>query len=137
MQSKQLSVFLPNRKGTLSQVTEIMAGRGAEIVAFMAFDTAEFGIFRVIVRNAKVVEEALKSTGMVAKLTEVLLFVPGGRDALSGLFEELGDNDINVEYIYTGFISDRKLPCMVMKADKPELAGKLVEKRGMELLNLD
>ena len=46
---KQLSVFLENRTGRLTELTGILAANDINISAFSIADTADYGILRMIV----------------------------------------------------------------------------------------
>ena len=45
----QLSIFIENRKGRLSEITGIIADHGINIKALYIADTTNFGILRIIV----------------------------------------------------------------------------------------
>ena len=45
----QISVFVENKTGSLSQVTKLLADAGIDLRAFSIADTSEFGILRMIV----------------------------------------------------------------------------------------
>ena len=51
---KQLSVFLENKTGRLSEVTDILGSGGINISAFSVADTSEFGIYDWSYLNLKV-----------------------------------------------------------------------------------
>ena len=57
MKIKQLSVFLENKAGRLSEVSDILGGAGINMTAFSVADTSDFGILRAIVSQP---EEALQ-----------------------------------------------------------------------------
>ena len=48
---KQISVFLENKPGKLSQVTGILKEHDVDISAISIADTTEFGILRMIVNK--------------------------------------------------------------------------------------
>ena len=49
MKLKQLSVFLENREGRLSEVLRILAENKINIVAVSLADTSDYGLLRMIV----------------------------------------------------------------------------------------
>ncbi len=49
MKIKQLSIFLENKSGRLTEVTEALASAQINISAFSVADTADYGILRMIV----------------------------------------------------------------------------------------
>ena len=57
---KQLSVFLENKSGRLTEVTEALASAQINISAFSIADTADYGILRLIVNKPEEAEKILK-----------------------------------------------------------------------------
>ena len=48
---QQLSVFLENREGRLEEVLDVLAKKGANIVALSLADTSDYGMLRLIVSD--------------------------------------------------------------------------------------
>ena len=62
MQLKQISVFLENKSGRLSRVTQILKEADIDILALCVADSNEYGILRMIVdKPAKAMEELEKA----------------------------------------------------------------------------
>ena len=51
MKVEQISIFLENKSGRLAEVTEILARNNINLRALSLADTADFGIFRLIVSD--------------------------------------------------------------------------------------
>ena len=49
MKAKQLSVFLENKSGRLTEVTEVLGAAGINLSAMSIADNSDFGILRCIV----------------------------------------------------------------------------------------
>jgi hypothetical protein len=79
---KQLSVFLENKSGRLTEVTEALASAHINISAFSIADTSEFGILRMIVSKPDEAEKTLKARGISVHITDVVGVIvpdePGG-----------------------------------------------------------
>jgi len=60
MRVKQISVFLENKAGRLSEVTAILAEAGINIRALSVADTSDFGVLRLIVNDNQKALEPLK-----------------------------------------------------------------------------
>lgn len=101
MKIKQLSVFLENRKGRLSEVLGILAENKINIVAVSLADTSDYGLLRMIVSDPFKGCNVLREQGMQAMITEVVgIRVPHATGSLSHAMDLLLDNDVNVEYMY-------------------------------------
>ena len=101
MKVEQLSVFLENKSGRLSQVTAILYESDINILALTLLDTSEFGVMRLIVDNATLAFQVLKDSGFTVSKTEVVAVQvedhPGGLHKLLNILKQA---DINVEYMY-------------------------------------
>ena len=97
MQLKQISVFLENKSGRLSRVTQILKEADIDILALCVADSNEYGILRMIVdKPAKAMEELEK-----AKLTKVIgVAIQDNAGGLSTVIELLAKQHISMEYIY-------------------------------------
>ncbi|MCL2231405.1 MAG: ACT domain-containing protein [Treponema sp.] len=98
---KQISVFLENTTGRLSEVTRTLAGAQINLRAISIADTADFGILRIIVdKNDKAVE-TLNSAGFTTRQTDVVAVeiedTPG---SLANLMELFKNSQVNIEYLY-------------------------------------
>ncbi len=60
MNLQQVSIFLENKSGRLAEVTDILARNGINIRALSLADTADFGIFRLIVNDPDKTRTILK-----------------------------------------------------------------------------
>ncbi|MDF3000228.1 MAG: amino acid-binding domain protein, partial [Bacillota bacterium] len=99
---KQISIFIPNKKGSLSQLTDILIEHHIDIRAIAVFDTAEFGILRIVVDDPDRAVDVLNKEGVVAKVSRVIAVEPEDKPgSLNTIFSILRDADINIEYIYS------------------------------------
>ncbi|UCG70947.1 MAG: ACT domain-containing protein [Thermoplasmata archaeon] len=101
MKVQQISIFLENKSGRLSEVTRILGDNGINIRALSLADTTDFGILRLIVNDADKANKVLKENGFTVGKTEVIAVEvddkPGG---LASVLEILNKENINVEYMY-------------------------------------
>lgn len=118
---KQVSVFVENKAGAMSEVLDILAEENIDMSALSVADTSDFGILRLILSEPEKAEKVLKEKGYVVKLTDVVAVgiedKPGG---LSKPLKVLKDNGIGIEYMYAfiGKVSSSAL--VVMKTSDPE-----------------
>lgn len=128
----QLSVFVENRHGALAAVTEALYRYGVDIRAIAVFDTIEFGIVRIVVDKPEEALKQLKADGFVAKLSKVIAVEPIDKPgSLNELFHIMGDNGINIEYIYSFVMRRREMPYVVFKTDNQEKALQILKEKGL------
>ena len=135
MTIKQLSVFVENKQGRLSEITGILQQTGVDIRALSLADTTDFGILRLIVDQEEAAEEALRQAGFTVSLTPVIAI--GVADRPGGLAEAMAvlrDGGVSVEYMYA-FISRRKdTAYVILRVDDNDRAAALIEKAGFSIL---
>ena len=135
MTIKQLSVFVENKQGRLSEITGILQGAGVDIRALSLADTTDFGILRLIVDKEEAAETALRGAGFTVSLTPVIAI--GVADRPGGLAEAMAllrDGGISVEYMYA-FISRRKeMAYVILRVDDNGKAAELLQKAAFPLL---
>ena len=135
MTIKQLSVFVENKQGRLSEITGILQGAGVDIRALSLADTTDFGILRLIVDKEEAAEAALRGAGFTVSLTPVI--AAGIADRPGGLAEAMAllrDGGISVEYMYA-FISRRKeMAYVILRVGANGKAAELLQQAAVPLL---
>ena len=74
MLAKQLSVFLENKSGRLTEVTEVLGRAGVNLSAMSIADNSDFGILRCIVSDPEKAYKVLKEANFAVKITDVIGF---------------------------------------------------------------
>ncbi|MCI8336478.1 MAG: amino acid-binding protein [Peptococcaceae bacterium] len=98
---KQISVFLENKKGRLSQVTQCLKEAGIDLRALSIADTTDFGILRFVVNDPDGAYGLLQAQGFTVSMTEVIAVeIPDQPGALADVLALLNAADVNVEYLY-------------------------------------
>lgn len=136
MTVKQLSVFLENRPGRLSAVTEALAKAGINIRAVSLADTKDFGIIRFIVNDTDKAISALKEKGFIASAADVLAVIADDKPgSMAGIVKLLYSDNISVEYMYAAFINKEKgSACLILRVDNNDKATEVLERSGCVLL---
>ena len=102
MSIRQISVFLENKPGKLSEMTALLAANNIDIRALSLAETNDFGIARMIVDDAYEALNMLRNNDFIANISHVLAFavpnVPGGLNKLLNVFNEA---NVNIIYMYS------------------------------------
>ena len=135
MKVEQISVFLENKSGRLSEVTRILGDGGINLRALTLADTTDFGILRLIVNDNKRAVELLKASGFTVGTTEVVAVeIPDKPRGLADILDLLGEAGINVEYMYA-FVEKRADNAVVIfRFDEAEKAISTLQKAGVSIL---
>ncbi|TNJ36849.1 ACT domain-containing protein [Prosthecochloris vibrioformis] len=101
MMIKQLSVFLENKTGRLTDITGILAEHNINISAFSIADSADFGILRMITSDNHTAERMLREQGIAVQTTDVVcLIVPHAPGGLHKPLQLLSSHNIQIDYMY-------------------------------------
>lgn len=132
---KQISVFIENRHGRLTEFTKLLGKNDIDLIALSIADTTNFGILRAIVSDNDKALKISRDAGFTANLTEVLAVavpdVPGGLDDVLQL---LSDNDIFIEYLYSFVRRVGNDAIIIFRVDQPERCAQLLKDNGIRIL---
>jgi len=135
MAIKQLTVFVPNRKGTIVEVTDILAKNNVNIRALSIAETEDFGILRLIVNDEESAEKVLEEQGYLIKIVDVVgVKIGDAPGKLTAALDVLDKADINVEYLYAFMARTEKHAYVVLRVESNETAESALEKAGFHLI---
>ena len=102
MLAKQLSIFLENKSGRLTEVTDILGGAGINLSAMSIADNSDFGILRCIVSDPDKAYQVLKENHFAVKITDVIGFqCPNTSGSLAIVLKRLSEKGVFIEYMYS------------------------------------
>jgi hypothetical protein len=131
---KQISVFLENTTGRLSEVTKTLAAAGINLRAISIADTADFGILRLIVDKTEEAVGALNNAGFTTRQTDVVAVeiedVPGSLAKLMELFQK---SDVNIEYLYASLEGQVGKAVVIFKLQDHEKGQKILLDNGQKM----
>ncbi len=135
MAIKQLTVFVPNRKGTIVAVTDILSKNNINIRALSIAETEEFGILRLIVNDENLAEKVLGEQGYLIKTVDVVGVKIGDEPGkLTEALDVLDKADINVEYLYAFMARTEKHAYVVLRVENNEAAQGALVNDGFKLI---
>ena len=102
MNVKQLSVFIENKAGRVSEVTDVLGRSGVNIRGFSVSDTADYGIIRLVVDDPDRGRDVLHEAGFAVKVNDVLCVeLPDHPGGLAGVLKVVSSAGVNIEYVYS------------------------------------
>ena len=135
MFANQLTVFIENRAGRLSEVLNVLKENGVNIISMSLADTTEFGLLRLIVNDAAKGKEKLNESGFSSLLSNVsIIKIPHKVGSLQSLLKIIDQNGINIEYMY-GLSVDSDQAYVVMKASDTEKIDSVLSANNVETLS--
>ena len=131
MFAKQLTVFIENRTGRLSEVLGVLKNNGVNILSLSLADTTEFGLLRLIVDRPAEGKERLSENGFSSLLSDVsIIKIPHKVGSLQELLGAIDRGGINIEYMY-GLSIDEGDAYVVLKASDAAKADKILAENGI------
>lgn len=99
---RQLSVFIANEAGRVSEVTGLLGEAGVNIRGFSVSDTFDYGILRLVVDRPDEAISVLKQAGFTVREDEVICIdLPDQPGGLAGVLRIVAEAGVNIEYVYS------------------------------------
>ena len=137
MSIKQLSVFVENKFGRVSDICNVLAEHHINLSALSIADTSEFGVARIIVDKPEEAKAVLRESGVIVKVTDVIGVAiddkPGG---LAAVLELLKEGGVSVEYLYAFLPKAKEHAMVVMKVNEPETAQRIFTMNGVTTVSM-
>jgi hypothetical protein len=131
---KQISVFLENTTGRLSEVTKTLANAKINLRAISIADTADFGILRIIADKTDDAVNALNAAGFTTRQTDVVAVEiedePGSLAKLMELFQQ---SQVNIEYLYASLEGQVGKAVVIFKLENHEKGMNILSDNGLKM----
>lgn len=132
---KQITMFIENRAGRISEFTALLAKNNIDLIAISIADTANFGILRAIVNDPDKASELLLHNEYTVNLTDVLaVAVPDSPGGLASVTEALRQADISIEYLYSLVRRVGHQAIIILRVNKAKEAENLFVEKGIKML---
>ena len=140
MPIKQISVFIENRPGSLAAVANVLREHDIDMRALSLADVQDYGILRIIVDDVYAATTVLRNANYVFKITPMLAVVLKDQaGSLADALEVLGNNTINIEYLYAfgGREHDRAYVAFRLDDAEMEKAAAILQEAGFPPVSTD
>lgn len=133
MTAKQISIFLENKPGKLSEFTKILEQNNINMRALSLAEAEDFGILRLIVDDSYKAACVLKENNYIFSITPVLAVgIPDRPGSLVKILDLLGDNGVNLEYTYAFTTRKKDMAYMIFRVTDNEKAIEVLTKNGIQ-----
>lgn len=127
--TKEFTVLMEDRPGTLGKVCRALADRGVNILAFQSFPIGGKSVTRFVFDNpttAKTVLDNERLTYTEAEVAQVKL--PHRPGELARVAARLGEANININYTYCGLEAGTNAPLVFFGVAEVDRAVPVLEK---------
>jgi len=126
---KQISVFVPNRPGSLARLCYTLADANINICAMTLHDTTDNTLVRCIVDNPmKAILLLEKEDYYVSEQDVVVVDISTEKGALMRISQSLAEADINIYYLYCASTKNQEGGCVVIMCDNADRALEIISK---------
>ncbi|WP_294631354.1 amino acid-binding protein [uncultured Bacteroides sp.] len=133
MVAKQLSIFLENKSGRLTEVTEVLAKENINLSALCIAENADFGILRGIVSEPDKAYKALKDNHFAVNVTDVVgISCPNIPGALAKVLEFLSAEGVFIEYMYS--FANNNIANVVIRPSNLDKCIEVLKEKRVDLL---
>ncbi len=137
MFAKQLTVFIENRAGRLSEVLNVLKENKVNILSMSLADTTEYGLLRLIVNDAALGKEKLIESGFSSLLSDVsIIKIAHTAGSLQSLLKIIDEGGVNIEYMY-GLSIDSDKAYVVLKASDSEKIDEILSANNVATLSCE
>jgi hypothetical protein len=140
MPISQVSVYLDNRPGSLSEAMAQLDKNRIQVFALSIADAGEFGLVRMVTENpekaTKVLEDMDYNLAKSRRNTEVTAVFITEEDKISKITKILADGSINIEYAYSSAVHVDGKIALILRASDVENAEKILKANGVTVLSL-
>ncbi len=124
---------MENREGRLDDVLNLLKENNVNIISLSLADSTDYGMLRLIVNDPEKAQDALKSAGFSAKISEVVgVKMSHTVGSLQGALSVFTKNHINIEYMYALCTKTDEAAIVIMPADIDRAVEEL-KKAGYDL----
>jgi len=127
--SKELTIHLEDRPGSLGKVCRALADRGVNIVAFQSSPSERDSLVRFLVDNPTMAKKVLDNQGLSYTEADVAqVKLPHRPGELARVASQLGEANININYVYGGVDPSTNAPLLIFGVKEVELATVILDR---------
>jgi len=135
MTIKQISVFLQNKPNAMAKFVDALSKNKIDMRALSLAEASDFGIVRVIVDDVYNAMQILKEEGYICSANKVLaVAIPDEPGGLAKVIQYLGNDGINIEYMYAFSTRQKDLAYMIFRVQDNEKAVQNLTKNNIKLI---
>jgi hypothetical protein len=127
--TKELTIRMENRPGSLGKICRELADRGVDILAFQSIPSDKTILVCIVVDKPEAAEAVLDKEGIIYTEGEVAQArLPLGPGELARAASKLGDANININYAYCGVESSTNSPLVIFGVTEVGRAATILDR---------
>ena len=133
MLTKQLSIFLENKRGRFTEVAKLLGEENINMTAFTVSENSDFGILRLIVTETeRALMVLLDNKYAVTEADVICLHCPNQPGALGKVMDYITKAGVFIEYMYA--FSEGESAHVIIRPDDLDLCVNVLKENRSELI---
>ena len=127
--SREFTIRMQDRPGTLGKICRALADRGVNILAFQSFSAgAGESQVRLVADNPAITKSVLESQGLAITETDVVqVKLPHRPGEIARVASRLGEANVNINYAYCGLEPGTNFPLVFFGVAEVGQAATILE----------
>jgi len=137
MYTKQISVFLENKTGSLSAMTKVLGEQSVDLYALSIADSDTFGVLRCVTKSDDIPKalNALRTGGYTARVSDVIcVCVPDKPMGLATVLDLIKEAGISIEYIYSFYKNTGDNAVLILRPSEKTRCVNVLNENGIRTL---
>lgn len=134
MNIKQVSVFVENKPGSISDIMNILSKNKIDVSALSIADSTNCGILRLIVDKPDKAVDVLKSDFTVKIIDVIGVYLEDHPGSLAEVLEIIKDAKISIDYLYAFTANNPNGAIVMFKFDDAKAALETLTLKGVRLV---
>lgn len=132
---KQLSIFMENKVGRLSDIFRLFDASSIHVMALTTLDTTDCAITRVVVDDPQAAKELLWEHEIAFSESEILAVEIAGEHDINRVLASLLQTEINIHYIYAFVSRPHGRSALAMSIEDIDLAVHILNTHNIRVLS--
>ena len=134
MTINQISIFLENKFGRLSEILSILRHENIRVIAATVADTSDYGILRIITTDQQKAFQKLIENKVSANMNEVVaISVDSCIGQLSETIDKFTQSGVTIEYMYCFSFNQKSI--LVLRSSNMAQANEVAQKNNLNTLS--
>ena len=130
----QISIFLENKYGKLSEILSILTQENIRIIAATVADTSEYGILRIIVNEPQKAFQLLKDNNISANISDVVAIqTDHTTEDFARTLTLLTKAGISIEYMYCFSVKEKAI--LILKTNNWDATRDEIRRENIRCIN--
>ena len=126
--TKELSVRMDNRPGSLARVCQVLADCGVNIMAFQSIPSEKTILVCIVADNPTAAQSVFDQNGIIYTEAEVVQYKLSNRPGeLARAASRLAEVNININYAYCGVEPSTNSPLVIFGASEVSRAATILD----------